>query len=137
MPEVSRLRVVVAVADPCCRAHLCRLVRDTPEFDLAGVAMDADEAAALLASQRPGVVVLDAKMPCGGAPRALRAVSLVSPAPRILILFSSADSRLLIPFPEAVVEHLPREAATTKEMARAIARAGRHGATDLLRDKVG
>jgi DNA-binding NarL/FixJ family response regulator len=137
MPEVTRSRVVIAIADPYCRALLCRLVRDTPELELAGVAMDADEAAALVTSERPGVIVLDATMPCGGAPRALRAVNLVSPAPGILILSSIGDSRFVLPPSEAMVEHVTRESASTEEIVMAIGRAARPEAADLLRDTSG
>lgn len=120
---MSPLQILLAVADPGLRAMLCSLVRGRPELQLVGVAMDADEAAELMCSRRPGVVILDSRMPCGGAPRALRAVSLVSPTPGIVMLASIGDYRCPALPTEAVIEYLFEGAASADAIVAAIGRA--------------
>jgi len=118
VPGISPLTVLIAVADPGSRAALRALVHRTPGLELVGVAMDADEAAALTCARRPEAVILDAAMPCGGAPRALRAVSLVSPAPTVLVLSPTGDSSVIPP--TQGVEHITAEMQSLSEAVEAL-----------------
>jgi DNA-binding NarL/FixJ family response regulator len=85
-----RPRVVFADDDPVVLTMLTSQLGDA--FECVGSAPDADEAIALVESERPDLAILDVNMPGGGAIRATREIHTLSPETAIVIL-SSDETR--------------------------------------------
>jgi DNA-binding NarL/FixJ family response regulator len=83
-PQRIRPRLVIADDDAVVRSMLVAQLAD--EFECVGQAVDALEAIAVVAAQRPDVVILDVNMPGGGAARATRQIRDQSPHTAIVIL---------------------------------------------------
>ena len=120
------IRTVVGDDDERFRAAVVDVLEADPRFAVVGVAADGAELVELAATTSPDLVVLDVRMPSGGAAAALR---LSRPdgdparsAPRPLVVALSADTA-----PEIVASML--EAGAVGFLAK-----GRLGATlpDLL-----
>ncbi len=82
-------RLVIADDDPDLRSALRDLIVADEDLELVGEAVDAASAAAVCASSRPDVVVLDVAMP-GGGEAAARQIATTTPAP-ILVALSGHD----------------------------------------------
>jgi DNA-binding NarL/FixJ family response regulator len=121
---MDQITVLIADAEPGTRAMLRDLVGSQADLDLVALAMDADEATELMRLHRPAVAILGARMPCGGAPRALRALCPVSPATGVVVLSSRGDA---IPgglgSATAPIEHVVGGISSPAEIVAAIHRA--------------
>ena len=84
------LRVLVCDDDPMIRDALCEVLRAEPDIEVVAVARNADEAVAMAREHAPAVVVLDVRMPGGGA-RAAREIHDRDPAMAILAFSAYAD----------------------------------------------
>lgn len=91
----ERVSVLVADDDLPIREALAELVGEDERFELVGLAVDADEAIALAARERPRVALLDVKMPAGGGPRAAREIRQRSPSTHVVAL-SAYDDRATV-----------------------------------------
>jgi DNA-binding NarL/FixJ family response regulator len=80
----GRPRLVIADDDEIVRSLLAAQLRDL--YECVGAAADATEAIALVAALHPDVVILDVKMPGGGAIRATHKIRDCSPETAIVIL---------------------------------------------------
>jgi PAS domain S-box-containing protein len=85
------IRVLVAEDEHPLHDALCDLVGAEPGLELAGSAMDAEEAIEKAQSLQPDVALLDVRMPGGGGPRAVREIGEVSPATRSVALSAYED----------------------------------------------
>ena len=94
-PILDTIGVVVADDDPVVRDGLAALFEAEPGIELVGSAAEADEAVELVGRLRPDVVILDVKMPGGGA-QAARAIRGVAPQTRILALSAYEDRSTVI-----------------------------------------
>lgn len=83
----DRPRFLIADDDAVVRSSLA--IQLQGHFDCVGAAADAQQAIALVAAEKPDVVILDVDMPAGGALHATREIAICSPDTTILIL--SAD----------------------------------------------
>jgi DNA-binding NarL/FixJ family response regulator len=80
----GRPRLVIADDDEIVRSMLAAQLRDL--YECVGAAADATEAIALVTALHPDVVILDVKMPGGGAIRATHKIRDCSPETAIVIL---------------------------------------------------
>jgi PleD family two-component response regulator len=85
-----RVRVAIADDDESVRLTLGAMLAHADGLELVGEAADAPTAAALAATRRPDVVLLDFDMPGGGGTRAATEIREACPTARIVAL--SADS---------------------------------------------
>jgi two-component system, NarL family, response regulator DevR len=80
----SPIRIVACDDSPDFIELLAHWLEDHDEIELVGTAENEGEAAAVVAAQRPDVIVSDAFVP-GGNPEYLRALRAASPESRILL----------------------------------------------------
>lgn len=90
------IRLVLADDHPIYRDGLVRSLADAGGIEIVGVARDGEEAAAVVAREKPDVVLLDVSMPKGGGIGALARIMQSDPAPRVAMLTASeADEDLM------------------------------------------
>lgn len=89
------IKVLIADDEAVLRTALAHLVSSDYDFDLVGVAKDADEAIALAQEVRPDVALVDVRMPGGGGMRV--AEELRSQLPEIRVLaYTAMDDRATV-----------------------------------------
>lgn len=88
---VGPIRVLVAEDAPVVRRALAALLAAEPGVVVVGAAEDAVEAIELARRELPDVALVDAKMPGGGGPRAVREILLHSPSTVVVALSAHAD----------------------------------------------
>jgi DNA-binding NarL/FixJ family response regulator len=91
MTEGSQISLVIADDHASMRSALGELVESEPRIRLVGLAAEATEAVALVLEREPDVLVLDVRMPGGGAGVA-RTVAGIAPATRIVALSAQDDA---------------------------------------------
>lgn len=90
------VRVLLCDDDPVMSDALSELMRDTPGFELVGVANDADSAATLAEALLPDVVLLDVRMPGGGGPRAARLIRRSVKDARLIAFSAHSDRQTVL-----------------------------------------
>ncbi len=91
-----KIRVVLADDHPIYRDGLARSMEDAGDIEIVGQAADGEQAAEMVASARPDVVLLDISMPKGGGIGALKRIMALDAPPRVAMLTASeADDDLL------------------------------------------
>jgi EAL domain-containing protein (putative c-di-GMP-specific phosphodiesterase class I) len=90
------LRVLVAEDDPSMRAALAALIESEPTFELVGTAVDAAEAVALAAAERPDVALVDVRMPQGGGAAAASGIRKRSPGTKVIALSAQNDRETVL-----------------------------------------
>lgn len=83
--------IVVADDHAVVRSGLRRLLDATQEFEVVGEAGDVERTLAVLAEQRPAILVLDLHMPGGGSLAALPALCEASRETAVLVLTMQDD----------------------------------------------
>ncbi len=96
-PEMTGLiRLVLADDHPIYRDGLVRSLADAGDIEVVGVARDGEEAAVIVAREKPDVVLLDVSMPKGGGIGALTRIMQMAVPPRVAMLTASeADEDLM------------------------------------------
>lgn len=89
------VRVMIADDDLDIRDAMADLIASEPSFELVGTAANAREAIELAAATRPGVAVIDVRMPDGGGAGAVRGIASESPETRVVAL-SALDDRATV-----------------------------------------
>jgi two-component system nitrate/nitrite response regulator NarL len=90
------IRLVLADDHPIYRDGLVRSLSDAGGIDVVGIAKDGEEAAIVVARERPDVVLLDISMPKGGGIGALARIMQLKNPPRVAMLTASeADEDLM------------------------------------------
>jgi two-component system nitrate/nitrite response regulator NarL len=90
------IRLVLADDHPIYRDGLVRSLEDAGGIQIVGVAKDGEEAALVVARERPDVVLLDVSMPKGGGIAALARIMQMDSPPRVAMLTASeADDDLM------------------------------------------
>ena len=85
------IRVLLAEDAPTVRGALAALLAAEPGVELVGAAEDAVEAIELARTELPDLAIVDARMPGGGGPRAVREILLHSPSTVVVALSAHAD----------------------------------------------
>jgi DNA-binding NarL/FixJ family response regulator len=88
---MSEIRLVLADDHPIYRDGVARTLVDAGGIDVVGQAQDGEGAAALCATLRPDLVLLDISMPKGGGIGALKAIMMLDPPPLVAMLTASED----------------------------------------------
>lgn len=92
---MKKLRVIVVDADPLARMAIARAVDAAADLVVAGQAGDGPAALALVASQRPDVLVMDARLgPAEDGLAVLRAIHREHPQLALMVLSSIEDDDL-------------------------------------------
>ena len=85
---MAQIRVVVADDDEAIRAVLSEVMRSDTRFDVVGEAADGAELLELVATQDVDVVLLDVRMPNGGA----TAARALQEGPPVVVVAVSAET---------------------------------------------
>ena len=88
---MASIRVLVADDHPIYRDGLARSLMDAGDINVVGAAGDGEEAAAMAASLRPDLVLLDISMPKGGGIGALERIRQMENPPHVAMLTASED----------------------------------------------
>jgi DNA-binding LytR/AlgR family response regulator len=100
--EPRALRALIVDDERLARARLRRMIEDLPGIEVAGEAASADEARALLATERPDLLLLDVQMPGEDGFTLLRSLD-----PRPAVVFVTAfDHYAVRAFEENAVDYL-------------------------------
>jgi DNA-binding NarL/FixJ family response regulator len=85
------IRVLVAEDHSVVRAGLVELLEGSPDFEVAGVAADGEEAVELAAELVPEIVLMDLAMPRRSGVEATRAILTANAEIRVVVLTASSD----------------------------------------------
>jgi two-component system nitrate/nitrite response regulator NarL len=88
---MRQVSIVVADDHPVYRDGLVRLVREQPEFELAGACRDGDEALAAIEAKAPDVALLDLHLPRRDAIDVLRELRIRGHTATRVVLISVSD----------------------------------------------
>ena len=114
------LRVAVADDQTAVREGLATLLDLLPNMSVVGTAADGEEAVALVARERPDVVLMDLRMPrCDGVEATLR-IRAEHPATQVVVLTTYADDESILRALRAGARGYLTKDAGRSEIARAI-----------------
>lgn len=122
------IRILIADDHDIVRKGLVLVLRQEPDFEIAGEARDGAEAVRLAQAQRPDVALLDLKMPGLTGDAAARRVRACSPQTRIILLTGTEVDEAVLDVIESVDGYVLKD-ISPDELARAIrlvARGGRY-----------
>ena len=88
----AKLRILIADDHAIVRMGLSALIDSQPDMECVGEAIDGNDALSKARAVRPDVVIMDIMMPELDGIGATRALSALSPAPKVLILTTSTSS---------------------------------------------
>ncbi|MEY2535620.1 MAG: hypothetical protein QOF29_3530 [bacterium] len=91
--DSTPVRVLIVDDSDAVRTGLCRLLGSRPFFEVVGAVEDLDSALHCVRAARPHVVLLDFSMPHVDPFTLIRAISVVSPRPAVLMLSALANER--------------------------------------------
>jgi EAL domain-containing protein (putative c-di-GMP-specific phosphodiesterase class I)/ActR/RegA family two-component response regulator len=96
---VTAVTVLIAEGDRLVADAVLELLSAERAIEIVGLARNGDEAIEMAAARCPAIALVDVRMPAGGGARVTRALTGLSPAPRV-IAHSAFDA------PEGVIEML-------------------------------
>ena len=117
-------RVLVCEDDPVMRSALCDLIASVPSLELVGQADDANSAAARATETTPDAVVIDVRIPGGGA-KAARVIRQHLPDVRLIAFSAHADRDAVLGMVLAGVDEYLVKGIDDDELLDAIGRQGR------------
>jgi DNA-binding NarL/FixJ family response regulator len=123
---VEVLRVLIADDHPFFRDGLRVLLQATPDTELVGEAQSGEEAIALAAELKPGVILMDLRMPGTGGIEATREILSRSPDTGILVVTMVEDDDSVFAAMRAGARGYLLKGADRDEMLAAIRAVG-HG----------
>jgi len=94
---LERLRILIADDHAVVREGLRTLIASEPELEVAGEAVDGDEAVEMARALQPDVILMDLVMPRKGGLQAIDEIAEENPDARILVLTSFADDDKVFP----------------------------------------
>lgn len=94
------ITVVVADDHELVRNGIVRMLSDSPEVDVVGQAESGEEAVKLARKLRPGIVLMDVRMPGMGGLAATRKISAFETDTKVIALTAFTDD----PFPSKLIE---------------------------------
>ncbi len=119
-PPPTPIRVLIADDHPVFRDGLRGLVERAPDLELAGEAETGVEAVELAGSARPGIVLMDLRMPEMSGIEATRLILEADPSVGVLVLTMSEDDESLFAAMRAGARgYIPKD-ADSEELLRAI-----------------
>lgn len=118
-------RVLIADDEPLLREALGALIASDPALQLVGEAADGAEAVRLAVQHQPQVVVLDVKMPGGGA-QAAAEIARLCPGAHIVALTAYSDRATALAMVRAGARSYLIKGASGEEILGAIHRAARN-----------
>ena len=119
-PPATPIRVLIADDHPVFRDGLRGLVERAPDLELAGEAETGVEAVELAGSNRPGIVLMDLRMPEMSGIEATRRILEADPSVGVLVLTMSEDDESLFAAMRAGARgYIPKD-ADSEELLRAI-----------------
>ena len=116
------VRVVLADDQRIVREGLGLVLGLLPDVDLVGTAEDGEEAAALAASLRPDVVLMDLRMPRVDGVEATRRIRAEQPTVEVIVLTTYADDESIFAALRAGARGYLTKDARSEEIGTAIAR---------------
>jgi DNA-binding NarL/FixJ family response regulator len=92
----GRIRILIADDHPVVRDGLVAILNTQPDFEIAAVAEDGQEAVELAATLRPDVILLDLEMPRLDGAAAIRQMRAADPNVRVIVFTAyDTDERIL------------------------------------------
>ncbi|MFI6496565.1 response regulator transcription factor [Nonomuraea typhae] len=85
------IRVLLVDDDPMVRRHLRTILASSPEIDIVGEARDGAEAVEEVLRSRPGVVLMDLRMPGVDGVTATREIAALAAPPTVIALTTFDD----------------------------------------------
>jgi DNA-binding NarL/FixJ family response regulator len=79
------IRVFIADDHEIVRTGLRRILSEMPDMHVCGEAASAERLVAVLAVEKPDVVILDIHMPGGNNPALVKRIRALEPAPRVVV----------------------------------------------------
>ena len=114
------LRVLIVDDHPVVRDGLRGMLAGQAEFEIVGEAATGAEAVALVARERPDVVLMDLRMPEMGGVEAIRRLRETAPSVRVLVLTTyDTDSDVLPAIEAGAIGYLLKD-APRDELIRAV-----------------
>jgi DNA-binding NarL/FixJ family response regulator len=114
------IRIVVVDDHPVVREGLVAALKDDEEFKVVGAAGSAEEALALVAAQRPDVILLDLELPAQGGLEAIPHLRDARPQSKILILTAYDTDERVMGALRAGAQGYLLKGASLEEISRAI-----------------
>jgi two-component system, NarL family, response regulator DevR len=121
--NTSPIRVLVVQDHPLLASAIARVLESEDDMTVVGIARRGDHAAAMAASERPSVVLMDFRLPDSSGPVA--AAKIRSAVPEVAIVFHSADeseTALLDAIDSGATAYLTKK-ATADQIVEAVRRA--------------
>jgi DNA-binding NarL/FixJ family response regulator len=91
--QTNRLRLIIADDDPVVASMLSLSLGE--DFEVVGVAGDAEETVVLAGSTKPDVAIIDVDMPKGGGMHAVRGIRDACPQTAMVILSGDESDQLV------------------------------------------
>ena len=114
------VRLVVADDHPVVRDGIVGMVSSDPEIEVIGEASDGAEAIALVRAFEPDVVLMDLRMPGTDGVAAIRELTRIGAACRVVVLTTyDADADVLPAIEAGATGYLLKD-ATREELLRAV-----------------
>jgi DNA-binding NarL/FixJ family response regulator len=118
-------RVVVADDQAVVREGLVLILGMLPDIEVVGSAADGEQALALVATERPDVVLIDLRMPRLDGVAATRRVRDEFPGTRVIVLTTYADDESVFAALRAGAQGYLTKDAPSSQLAEAIATVSR------------
>jgi DNA-binding NarL/FixJ family response regulator len=125
MTETLGLRVVVVDDHPVVRDGLRGMLDGQPDLTVVGEAGDGREAMAVVAQERPDVVLMDLRMPVLDGVAAIARITAEQPDARILVLTTYDEDHDIVRAIEAGARGVLLKDAPREDLFRAIRSAAR------------
>ena len=84
--ETKTIRVLIVDDHPLVRIGIAAIIKASADMVVAGQARTGEEALALHAAHKPEITLMDLRLPGMGGAKAIRAIRLVEPEARVIVL---------------------------------------------------
>ena len=111
-------RLLIADDDPLVHSTLCAGLDE--EFDIVGLAVDADQAIDVAERQQPDVAIIDIEMPGGGGLRATLEIRELAPCTAIVALSTGKDAGTVLAMLRAGAVAYVRKDTAASELRRVL-----------------
>lgn len=122
---MEKTRIVLVDDHAIVRLGLMTLLNDQPDMEVVGEASTAAEAVSVVDKLRPGVVLMDIRIPGEGGIEATRQITSQFPSARVVMLTSFADDELIMRAIRAGAVGYVLKQVGNEELLRAIQAAAR------------
>ncbi len=91
MMKMSKIRVLIVDDHPMIRAGMRSLLESEADFEIAGEAINGEEAVKLASELKPEVIIMDIVMPKLNGVEATRQIKQANPSTAVLVLTAYSD----------------------------------------------